>query len=189
MRHDLEGARAAAERALEIAPDSTDTLNALAQVEVVSGNIPTAIALLRHSLELDPRQVETLTTLGSLFLLIDEPTPALECPGSGPPARTGRAAGADPSGPMPGRAEPTGRSGNPGTSKPQPSPPADAEVRLTEGMVLLNRGRFAEALSALQAAAELDPQNPEPLVNLAQLLRRRAMNPKPRCTPPARPLR
>ena len=172
MRHDLEGARAAAERALEIAPDSTDTLNTLAQVEVVSGDIPTAIALLQHSLELDPRQVETLTTLGSLFLLIDEPTPALECleaarlqEPDAPPVLT-RLAQCRAALNQLEEAETLVR-------QAAAVAPADAGVRLTEGMVLLNRGRFAEALTALQAAAELDPQNPEPLVNLAQLLRRR----------------
>ena len=172
MRHDPEGARAAAERALEIAPDSTDTLNALAQVEVVSGDIPTAIALLQHSLELDPRQVATLTTLGSLFLLIDEPTPALDCleaarlqEPDAPPVLT-RLAQCRAALNQLEEAETLAR-------QAAAVAPADAGVRLTEGMVLLNRGRFAEALSALQAAAELDPQNPEPLVNLAQLLRRR----------------
>ena len=67
--------------------------------------------------------------------------------------------------------------------------PADAGVRLTEGMVLLNRGRFAEALSALQAAAELEPQKPRAAGQSGAVIAPPAMSPKPRCTPPARPLR
>ncbi len=172
IRQDLEGARAAAKRSIEIAPDSTDALNALAQVEVVSGNIPTAIALLQQSLALDPRQVETLTTLGSLFLLTDEPARALDCleaarlqEPDAPPvlARLAQCRAA------------LNQLEEAGTLARQAATlaPADPEVRNIEGAVLLDRGCFAEALTALQAAAELDPQNPEPLVNLARLLRRR----------------
>lgn len=173
MRQDLEGARAAAERAVQIAPHSTDALSALANVETVSGNIPTAMAHLQRIVAREPRHVDSLNALGSLFLLTGEPNRALQYLEAGrlqepdAPPVLARLAQCRMVLNQLEEAETLAR-------QAATLAPADAEVRNVEGAVLLSRGRFAEALSALQAAAELDPGNPEPLVHLAQLLRRNA---------------
>lgn len=171
QQQDVEGARAAAARAVEIAPNSTDAIGALAHVEMMSGNIPAAMSHFQRILALAPRDVNALTSSGTLSQLVGDPVQAA--------AYLEAARLQDPDAPqiLARLAECRAALGQFEAAEKLVRQaavlaPADAEVRNAEGSILLHRGRFAEAVTALQAAAELDPENPAPLTNLALLLRR-----------------
>lgn len=171
MQQDIEGAYAAAKQAFEIAPDSPDTLEAMAQVEIARNNIAMAIPLFQRILALAPQNMNALTNLGTLFQLIDEPDKAIEY------LETARLQDPDAPHILTRLAECKTALGQLEEAEKLIKQaaviaPGDAEVRNAEGAILLHRGRFTEALTALQAASELDPQNPAPLINLALLLRR-----------------
>ena len=171
IQQDIEGAYAEAKQAFEIAPDSPDTLEAMAQVEIARGNIAMAITLFQRILALTPQNLNALTNLGTLFQLINEPDKAIEY------LETARLQDPDAPHILTRLAECKTAMGQLEDAEKLIQQaaviaPSDAEVRNAEGAILLHRGRFAEALTALQAASELDPQNPAPLINLALLLRR-----------------
>lgn len=171
IQQDIEGAYAEAKQAFEIAPDSPDTLEVMAQVEIARGNIAMAITLFQRILALAPQNLNALTNLGTLFQLINEPDKAIEY------LETARLQDPDAPHILTRLAECKTAMGQLEDAEKLIQQaaviaPSDAEVRNAEGAILLHRGRFAEALTALQAASELDPQNPAPLINLALLLRR-----------------
>lgn len=170
-RRDLEGARGHALRALDLAPDSPDVVMTTANIEMLCGRLETARTRFEKAVTLAPQRAEPLAGLGALLQLAGDVVGAAQA--------LERARLLEPDSPsilarlaecraVLGELDAAQRLARQAVAVA----PADAGVRNAEGIVLMHTGRHAEALESLRLAAQHDPRNPTPLVNLALLMRR-----------------
>ena len=170
-RNDLDEAHTLAQQAMEIAPDSPDIIMSLANVEMLRGDHAAAQPLLERAAALAPEKTETQINLAVFLQMTGDLTRAMDI--------LERARLREPDSPLilSRLAECKAAFGEFESARDLVRQavsvaPADASVRNAEGWVLLHAGEYAKALSSLRLAAQYNPQDPAPLVNLALLMRR-----------------
>ena len=170
-RNDLDEAHTLAQQAMELAPDSSDIIMTLANVEWMRGNHAAAQPLLERAAALAPEKAETQINLAVFLRMTGDVTRARDI--------LERARLREPDSPLilSRLAECKAAFGEFESARDLVRQavavaPADANVRNAEGWVLLHAGEYAQALSSLRLAAQYNPQDPAPLVNLALLMRR-----------------
>ena len=170
-RRDLDGAHALARRAVDLAPNSADIVLSLANIEMLRGEIGAAYAQFEKAAELAPDRADGPAGLGILHQLTGDSGKAVEY--------LERARLLEPDAPsiLARLAECRAALGEFEAAQrlirqAVAVAPADVEVRNAQGVVLMNSGRYAEALASLRLAARYDPRSSAPLVNLALLMRR-----------------
>ena len=77
LEFDFEAAEAAYLQLVQIAPNSTETLMGLADVQMTNGDVEGALATVERILELDPKHATAQLTLGRLKGMSGDPTGAL----------------------------------------------------------------------------------------------------------------
>ena len=170
-RNELDEAHTLATRAMELAPDSPEILMTLANVEMQRGDHAAARPLLERAAELAPEKTEAQINLAVFLRMtgdVDRAVDILE-----------RARLREPDSPLvlSRLAECRAAFGEFESARDLVRQavavaPADATVRNAEGWVLLHAGEYGKALSALRLAAQYNPRDPAPLINLALLMRR-----------------